>query len=228
MSVVEFTDPVEIHKELNPALWDGEHLRPEVRVALLKIAKEFYNFLGVDATVMDVIVTGSQANFNYTKHSDLDLHVILPYNKVQCDMAVDELFKTKKDLWNEQHDISIHGVPVEPYAEDIEKPVTGASYSVIRGEWVQKPKPIEGDYDKPEVERLVGIWERIIDKAIATDNLEVCTSIKDLLKAFRQAGLNKGGEMNPANLAFKSLRNDGYIEKLFNAIAHLKDKRLSI
>lgn len=228
MSVVEFTDPIDIHNTLNPDIWDGENLRPEVRVALLKIAKEYYKFLDIDVTLMDLVITGSQANYNYTKYSDLDLHLVVPYDKVQCDMAIDELFKTKRDLWRATREISIHGVPVELYAEDVDEPVVGATYSVVRGEWLKKPTPITAEYDKKEVMRLVALWERIINKAIATNDLEVCKSVKDLLKTFRQAGLDKTGEMNPANLAFKSLRNDGYVGKLIDVIRKLKDEQLSI
>lgn len=228
MSVVEFTDPIDIHDTLNPDIWDGEHLRSDVRVALLKIAKEYYKFLDINVTLMDVIITGSQANFNYTKYSDLDLHLVVPYDKVQCDMGIDQLFKTKRDLWRSTHDISIRGVPVELYAEDVDEPVTGSTYSVVRGEWLKKPVPIKAGYDKKEVMRLVELWERIIDKAIATRELSVCISVKDLLRSFRQAGLDKSGEMNPANLAFKSLRNDGYVGKLIDAVRNLKDEQLSI
>lgn len=228
MSVVEFTDPIDIHDTLNPDIWDGEHLRADVRVALLKIAKEYYKFLDINVTLMDVIITGSQANFNYTKYSDLDLHLVVPYDKVQCDMGIDQLFKTKRDLWRSTHDISIRGVPVELYAEDVDEPVTGSTYSVVRGEWLKKPVPIKAGYDKKEVMRLVELWERIIDKAIATRELSVCISVKDLLRSFRQAGLDKSGEMNPANLAFKSLRNDGYVGKLIDAVRNLKDEQLSI
>lgn len=66
MSMFEFTDPIEVHDTLNPNLWDGDHLRKDVHVALLRIAKEFYDFLNVDVRVDDVIVSGSQANYNYT------------------------------------------------------------------------------------------------------------------------------------------------------------------
>lgn len=228
MSIVEFTDPIDLHDSLNPEIWDGEHLRQDVRIALLKIAKEYYSFLDINVPLMDVIITGSQANFNYTKYSDLDLHLIVPYEKVRCDMAIDELFRTKRDLWRATREILIHGVQVELYAEDVEEPVTGSTYSVVRGEWLKKPVPIKAKYDKKEVMRLVDLWERIIDKAIATDSLEVCLSVKSLLKSFRQAGLDKSGEMNPANLAFKSLRNDGYVGKLIDAVRKLKDEQLSI
>lgn len=228
MSIVEFTKPIDIHSTLNPKLWIDEELRNDVRVALLKIAKEYYKFLEIDVPLIDLIVTGSQANYNYTDYSDLDLHLIVPYDRVQCDMAVDKLFRTKRDLWREERNIQIRGVPVELYAEDVDEPVKGSSYSVVRGEWINRPTPINADYDVENVKRLVELWERIIDKAIATQQLAVCEKVKDLLKTFRQAGLAKSGEMNSANLTFKSLRNDGYVQKLLDAIVKLKDQQLSI
>lgn len=228
MSIVEFTNPIDIHSQLNPALWDGDHLKKDVRVALLKIAKAYYNFLDINVTLMDLVITGSQANYNYTNYSDLDLHLIVPYDKVNCDMGIDELFDTKRKLWKSQHEIEIYGVPVELYVEDIDEPVIGSTYSVIRGEWLKKPEIPQADYNIHEVKRLVALWERIIKSAIATDDLEVCTKIKDLLKTFRQAGLDKDGEYSSANLAFKSLRNDGMVGKLIDAIRKQTDKKLSI
>jgi len=228
MSIAEFTDPIEIHDSLNPDIWDGEELRTDIRVALLKIAKEYYEFLDIQVPVMDLVVTGSQANYNYTEYSDLDLHLIVPYEKVKCDMAVDELFRTKRDLWRATRELTVRGVPVELYAEDVSKPVTGSTYSVVRGHWIKKPVPITGSYDKSAVMKLVSIWEKVIDNAVATDDLKTLESVKNLLKTFRQAGLDKSGEMNPANLTFKSLRNDGYVDRLLTAIKNLRDRTLSI
>ncbi len=37
-------------------------------------------------------------------------------------------------------------------------------------------------------------------------------------------GLQKGGEFAVGNLAFKKLRNDGYIEKLINVISEAYDR----
>lgn len=229
MNIAEFTPPIELHNNLNPNLWDGEHLRKDVLVALLRIAKEYYKFLNVQAPIVDIVISGSQANYIYTKHSDLDLHLIMPYDQVQCDMEVADLFDTKRKLWKENHDITIRGVPVELYVEDVSEPAVSSTYSIIKQQWISKPKmPDAGSYDEPEVKRLVELWERIISSAISTGQLDLCVKVKDMLKAFRQAGLDKGGEYNPANLAFKSLRNDGYVGKLMGTIADLTDKKLSI
>lgn len=228
MSMFEYTDPIEIHSTLNPVLWKDDHLRSNVRVALLKIAKEFYAFLDLDVTLLNLVVSGSQVNYNYTKHSDLDLHLIVPYSQVNCDVAVDELFDAKRKLWAQQHDINIAGVPVELYVEDVDHPPVSSSYSVIKGEWINRPTQEAVKYDKPEVERVFAIWERAIDGAIATENLEMCRNIKDMLKMYRKAGLAQAGEFGVPNLVFKALRNDGQVGKLMDAIGKLHDRQMSI
>lgn len=228
MSMFEYTDPIEMHNQLNPSLWDGDNLRKEVRVALLKIAKEFYTFLDVNVTLLDLVVSGSQVNYNYTKHSDLDLHLIVPYSQVKCDMAVDELFDAKRKLWKQQHDIEIRGVPVELYVEDVDNPPVSSSYSVVKGEWINRPDPKAIKYDKPEVERVFAIWERAINGAIATDNLEICRNIKDMLKMYRKEGLAQHGEFGVPNLVFKALRNDGQVGKLMDAIGKFHDRQMSV
>jgi hypothetical protein len=228
MNIAEFTPPIELHKELNPKLWDKEDLRKDVRVALMRIAKEFYQFLELDVKLLDVQVTGSQANYNYTGHSDLDLHLIVDYNNVDCDMSVEELFDTKRRLWKEYRDIEIYGVPVELYVEDVNKPAVSSTYSILKGKWISKPAIPQIDYDQEEVERIVSIWERIIDNAVVLGNLNLLTQVKDLLGEFRKAGLKKTGEYGVPNLVFKSLRNDGKISKLMVKLSKLKDQQLSL
>src|SRR5690242_4372598 len=62
--------------ELDPEIWDGEKLNPEVRKVLLSNAKEFIKFAKIEGlSFKDIILTGSLANFNYTDKSDLDVHV---------------------------------------------------------------------------------------------------------------------------------------------------------
>jgi hypothetical protein len=228
MHIAEYTPPIDLHNELNPDLWNGEDLRPEVRFALLKIAKEYYAFLDINVPIIDLVVSGSQANYNYTKYSDLDLHLVVAYSKVQCDVEVDKLFDAKRRLWKDNHTIMVHNIPVELYAEDVNKPAVSATYSVIKGEWIKRPDAPILDYDEEEVMRLVQVWERVINSAVDTGNLEICKKVKDMLKVFRQAGLDKDGEYGSVNLAFKSLRNDGMVGKLMSAIVDLTDKDLSI
>lgn len=229
MRMFDFTPPIELHKDLNPVLWqDNGQLREEVRLALLKISTVFYKFLGTDATLVDVVVSGSQTNYNYTDKSDLDLHLIIPYHDVQCDMDIDEYFDTKRKLWKEQHNITVYGIPVELYAEDLDKPAVSSSYSLVENKWVNPPQKPVLDYDVEAVKKETEHWSKIIDGVIKSKNLDMLTHVKDMIARHRKEGLAKEGEMGVANLTFKSLRNSNQIRKLLAAIRQLGDKELSI
>jgi len=46
-------------QELNPAIFENGKLKNDVREHLLKIANDFYDDLEIDATIEDIILTGS-------------------------------------------------------------------------------------------------------------------------------------------------------------------------
>ena len=70
----KLSDAVTFHDKLNPKLWNGTKLRPEVREQLLKIAEDFLSELGVnDLDVNDITISGSNAAYSYTKYSDLEI-----------------------------------------------------------------------------------------------------------------------------------------------------------
>jgi hypothetical protein len=220
---------IDKHPTLNSKLWkDGQTLRPEVQVALFKIAKEFFEFLDFAAPLVDVQITGSQANYNYSSHSDLDLHLIVPYSKVDCDQPVADLFDTKRKLWKQQHDITIRGVPVELYVEDTDKPVRGSAYSIMTDQWLREPDPTEVEVDDVELRREMQIWLERMNTVVQSRDLQKMQDLKDQLQQYRKDALARNGEYALENLVYKSLRNLGVISELMTAIGVLKDQELSI
>jgi hypothetical protein len=217
-----------IHDQLNPALWTSDKkLDPKVRSALIKIADRFYEFLDIHVHVEDVILTGSQTSYNYTDQSDLDLHLIVDYGKVQCDQPVAELFDTKRRLWKELHHVQVHGIPVEPYAEDLNHPVKGHSYSLTKNQWVVEPQhpsqPLPTDLDS-----VIQAWITVIKTAMASRDLHRLEDVKNLLKKYRKLGLAQEGELGRANLVYKALRNLGAVDMLITAARHREDQLLSL
>lgn len=220
---------IDHHSELNPKLWKDENtLRPEVQIALFKIAKEFYEFLDFNAPLVDVQVTGSQANYNYSIHSDLDLHLIVPYDQVECDEPVEDLFDTKRKLWKQIHEITVHGVPVEVYVEDTARPVRGSAYSIMNDQWLRKPDPTEVEINDNELRKELQIWLERMATVVQTKDLEKLTELKDQLQSYRKEALARYGEHAIENMVYKSLRNMGVISDLMQAIRVLKDQSLSI
>jgi hypothetical protein len=223
-----FEQPATLHKELNPALWENGNLKKPVQVALLRIAKAYWKFLNIDTPIIDIIVSGSQANYNYSKHSDIDLHLVVDYSTVQCDLAVDELFKTKRDLWREEHDIDIHGIPVEVYVEDVHKPAISSTYSLLTNSWKKEPKKTHNEPDSERIERLCKAWMIFITTRLATKDLVQIEQAKDMLWSYRKVGLRVEGEMGVPNLVFKTLRNSGVTEMVLRALSKLRDDDLSL
>lgn len=228
MRILELDLGFEEHNELNPLLWQGEELRPEVKMALLKIARDFVEYVAVPFEVKDLVLTGSQLGYYYTKHSDLDLHIIVDFNTVDCDREAAELFDTKRLLYKKQYDISIHGVPVEVYIEDSNFPAVSATYSLGQGGWQKKPDSNPADIDTQEVVRMSKIWQTVIGQAIESNDLKTGRKTIKMLRNYRKLGLKQTGEYGIENLVYKTLRNSKIIEKLMKMIGDLHDQSLSI
>src|ERR1051325_11053445 len=97
-----FADLLQFHQRLNPHLWRRHRLRPEVRLKLLHTAIAFYRFLELPALrANDIVVTGSNAAYNYTLLSDIDVHLLVAYHETACPALAANFFTTKKNLWNQ-------------------------------------------------------------------------------------------------------------------------------
>ena len=228
MHILEFNLGFEEHDSINPLLWQGDKLHPEVNLALLKIAKDFIEYIGVPFEVTDLVLTGSQLGYYYTEHSDLDLHIVVDFNSVACDREAAELFDTKRLLYKKQYDISIHGIPVEVYVEDLNVPAVSATYSIGQQQWITKPEQQPADIDVEEIKRMSKVWQSVIDQAMKTNDLETARKAVKMLRNYRKLGLKQTGEYGIPNLVYKTLRNSKIIEKLMHMIGNLHDQSLSI
>jgi hypothetical protein len=229
MNFSEFSEPIEYNTVLNPKLWDHDKLKPQVQGALLRIAEDFKQFVEVPFKVLDIVIAGGNANYNYTSKSDIDLHLIADYDTIQCDREAAELFDTKRLLYKRDFDVDIFGIPVELYVEDHRMPAVSSSYSVLRSRWIKEPNKDMPEYDREEVERLTARWTEVLQTAAKTGDLQVCRKTVQLLRKFRQMGLQTPqGEFSTANLVYKSLRNADVLKSITTLIDRLHDQQLSL
>lgn len=229
MAINDYKDPIGRHTELNPKLWEGDRLKSSVRGALLRIAEDFLDFVGVPVEVLDVVLAGGNANINYSEHSDIDLHIVADYSQTPCDREAEELFDAKRLLYKRDHKIEIFGIPVELYIEDHRTPAVTASYSILNKEWINRPPETVPEFDEAEVKRMVEVWHQIIKHAIMSGELSTARTAMRLLRTYRKKGLRtQDGEFSVANLVYKSLRNDHTVEGLMTLINHLHDRQLSL
>jgi hypothetical protein len=216
---------------------DNEKMYPEIRKNLLKIGIDFYKYLAVDwVKYDDIILTGSLANYNWSKSSDLDLHVILPFNEIsKNEDLVNNYTYAQKELWNDKHDINIKNFPVELYAQDSEgNLVAGGIYSVLYDKWIKKPERITLRLDEAMIQKLINFFQGKIDalyKKYTMGNfdglLDEIDAIKKAIADMRKKALSEKGEFSSGNIAFKSLRRMGLLDKLSDMKADVYDKELS-
>ena len=232
MRAVDFVRATaQYHTELCPRAWDGDDMRPEVRAKLLEIAETFVRYLEIpDFEVIDIVLTGSMANYNWTDYSDFDIHVITRYADLQCDDLAEAFYRAKKTIWNTDHDITVRGHEAELYVEDADKPpVSGGVYSLRDDVLIKEP-----GYERPDVNdtavvaKVQDLVKQIEVAMQSADDPEDLRRITDKLRRMRRTGLDRHGEFGVENLAFKTLRNMGLIADLHRAYLHQQDQQLSL
>ncbi len=226
---------LQYHKELNPVVWENATLRDDVRQALLAIASRWRDFAHIPASaVKDVILTGGNANYNYTPQSDLDVHLVVDKGgfPVAKGDFLDDYLRDKKLLWARSHGaISVKGYPVELYAQGIDEQLVAAGvYSLSTNSWISTPQHHD-EYDfvnDPHLVRKSDILMDHIDSLLADGKEEDFEAMKEKLAGMRKSGLAKAGEFSFENLIFKNLRNQGYLDKVSDKLRDLEDERLSL
>lgn len=239
LTLREFRTGLEYHDILNPVLWANDTLLPEVRAKLNDIAANFVTFLKMDVSkITDIVITGSNCNYNYSPQSDIDLHVVADFNPESLNAVgetIESTFTAFKTLYNDSHHILVHGVPIEVYVQPSTETFTSNAgvFSLKKNRWLQHPVKTFVEVDDREVQRKAKPIMREIDQVVHGKGASVIAkpqikALKAKIKQLRAAGLEAGGEFGIENLAFKAIRNAGYLDKLSKYSDALNDDDLSL
>jgi predicted nucleotidyltransferase len=228
----------DVKDHLNEQIWVGDRaVRPGVKGALMAIVDEFLEGLDLEMEVKDVIITGSIANYNWSKFSDIDVHILVDFGEVNENEAmVKRFFDSVRSTWNKLHNITVKGHEVEIYVQDAQEPhVSTGVYSLKEDRWLVKPQKMKPELDKStatkkmkSLAREIGKLSSLLDNAKYEETFEGAQRIKDKIKRMRQGGLEKTGIYSPENLAFKMLRRSGDIEQLFSVYTQAYDQLYSL
>ena len=223
-------DAVKFNEQLNPRIWQANKMRPQVRAKLLQIAEDFKQSLGLsDLNVKDITLSGSNAGYTYTPHSDIDLHLVVDLPEADVSEVYRELFDAKKFQYNETHNIKIGGYDVELYVENANKSaVSQGIFSVLNNDWINIPLKKRSTVNDTAVKSKYDVIKHRIESAVKSGNLKRLTNTAAKIKKMRQAGLDQHGELGPENIAYKMLRSQGVIQKLYDARTAAKDRALSL
>jgi len=188
----EVDEDIEKHEELNPKLFDGEKLKPEVRDHFMRIVDEFKSMLdedGIELNIKDIIITGSNASYNYTKDSDIDLHIVADTSDLDdSDGKYSALYNAYKTIWNSKYEITTYDIPTGIYVEtDDTARVSNGCYSVLNDEWVKKPElETIPDLNQDEFDKAFAEWENRYDEIINSVNGSDQTELTEALNRKEQ------------------------------------------
>lgn len=228
---------ISYQKELCPELWENEILVERIEDKLLKIARDFYKDLKLDTEISDIQLTGSIANYNYSKQSDIDVHILIDFTEINDDIElVKKAIDGQRFMWNLRHNIIIQNHDVELYVQDVNEPhVASGLYSLMNKKWIKKPTYNPPDVDTNEIQPKYDARAYDIDELekLSNTDLEPTDSemyykkgneLKKKITKARRDGLAEGGEFSIENLVFKKLRNEGKIGILIDTIGRFYDK----
>lgn len=97
----------------------------------------------------------------------------------------------------------------------------------MNNKWIKEPIPIT-KVDEKDISSLLSKWKYIIDLSIEKADSDRITDLLNAIYLVRKNALIVDGEYSAGNNLFKSLRNDGYLDKLKDALIDIKTKELSL
>lgn len=233
----------DLQSDLNERIWINDKINSRVRLRLLDIADAYFDDLMIPwVKIKDIQFVGSLASYNWSKYSDIDIHIIIDFKDVDSNVQlVREYFDTKKKLFKELHsNLTIYGFSVEIYMQDINETLeTNGIYSLEKNRWIKFPQythniKLQKDVIKTKsasiINQIIKIDE-LYDKYKNEDDdykLEVLykevQKLYNVIKLMRKEGLSREGENSWENIVFKVLRRSKYLEKLFKLKTKISDQ----
>lgn len=248
MKISIFKNDLSTEEEFNPSLlkpkdslfpkfWKNNTLNPIVNRKLMQIADEVISSLNLSEEVEDIIVTGSIASYNWHEMSDIDLHILLDFNKIDDNIGlVKRMLDQTRINWNKKHNIKIAGKEVELYFQHFEEPhEANGIWSLELEKWLSEPVKINANLDLITTEKKAESIATCIDHLYEMfkdgqykDAYDFAKKIKGKISRMRKSGLDREGIYSPENLAFKMLRNSGYLEKVSSLKIKSYDNMMSL
>lgn len=242
-------DSFNVKKKLVDKFWVEEKLNKDVKETIKAIVDSFMEFANIETSkIKKIILIGSICNYNWSKFSDVDVHIVIDYSKIDKRKDfVQEYFDSKKQLWNDEHQkLKIFGHKVEIYVQDINDEVSSdGEYDVTHDKWVSKPEKDDsidelvysnkGKIKKKSLEiiKQISNVEKTVKKETSKSKLKAqqnkVDELLNKLKELRKKGLSsKDGEYSVGNLVYKCVRRTGYFDKLWDLSVLIFDKMNSI
>ena len=225
---------------LFPKFWKNDRnggINPIVARKLIEISDRIIKSLNLEVKPKDVIITGSIASYNWHENSDIDLHILYDFDEIGNDFSlVKKMLDETRINWNKKHNIKIAGKEVELYFQHAYEPhEANGIWSLELEKWLALPVHLDPEIDLKTTEKKAESIAQCIDHLFELfkaskfeEAYKFAKKIKFKISKMRKSGLDKEGIYSPENLAFKMLRNSGYLEKVSSLKIEAYDKMMSL
>jgi hypothetical protein len=212
--------------ELDPRLWNGMEMKPEIRAKTLAIVDKLFKGLrlGPAVTVTSVELFGSNASYEYDAAADFGVHVFVSNadERALSPEALKNLLRVYNgyvELWQEGK-ILFNGVVLEVvfHAEPRSasyKPRSGiGQYSISGNAWIEKPVVQKSRFDRKQMladaRRWVDRWNALVCEYAESPLTFDCGRFEGLdaeMRDYRSKGFiaDRGGR-STENLTYRLLR----------------------
>ena len=233
----EYSGILKPKSSLFPKIWKNNKINPIVARKLMQIADEVIKSLELDVDEEDVIITGSIASYNWHNKSDIDLHIMYDFRKINDDVdLVKKMFDQTRINWNKKHNIMIAGKEVEIYFQDAsETHEANGIWSLELEKWLALPVKLNPEIDTITASKKADAIAKSIDHLFDTykekkykEVYDYSIKIKKKISNMRKSGLEEEGIFSPENIAFKMLRNSGNLQKLSSLKITAYDMMMSL
>ena len=207
---------------LDPRLWDGDKLRPDVRTRVLEIVTDLFADLKMpDLTIKNVEIRGSNVSYEYDDSADLSVRVFLDTSNYKGDVKqLNALLKTYTDYLEALYEgnLLLRGVPLEPqfYAvkRTSQEPQAGIGhYSLTDDAWMEHPSMQESRFDRNQImadaKGFITKYNGLVSDYFADKKAFDCSRLGAFTKemrSYRGAGIDKDGTRSTPNLTYRMLR----------------------
>lgn len=207
--------------ELDPRIWNGDTIKPEVRERSLAIVDRIVADSRItDLTVDAVELFGSNASYEYDDTSDYGIHVFVRSSALNPEQLGD-MFRLLNDYVERRQEgrITFNGVVVEVtfHGErtDNYRPSPGiGQYSVSQARWIERPVKQPNNFDRAtmatDMKKFIGQYNDLVTAYEADKKGFECSRFGDLdsaMSVYRNSGFAEGlGSRSTQNLAYRALR----------------------
>lgn len=206
---------------LDPRLWNGMDLKPEVRAMSLKIVDRIVATSDIPGLTVDSVeLTGSNASYEYDDSSDFGLHVFA-HSAALAPKDLNGVLKLLSEEVERRQEgrITFSGIPVEVVFHgertDSQRPAPGiGKYSVSEDRWIESPVQQPDRFDRTQMAAdmttFVNKYNALLSDYTRDKRSFVCSRFNDLdreMSQYRDSAFAAGaGSRSTQNLAFRALR----------------------